>query len=82
MSQPGEHTSLAPHKGETQVAEKGSKKHYQAYGDLRMEGHCDRCGATSSGTRCLQNGKCGVDNCSIVKSGYGSVDTVSQYYCF
>ncbi|MPC48157.1 hypothetical protein E2C01_041925 [Portunus trituberculatus] len=62
MPQPGEHTSLAPHKGETQVAEKGTKKHYQAPGDPRMETHSDRCGATNSGTSCSQDGKCGVDN--------------------
>lgn len=75
MSQPGEHTSLAPRKGERLVAEKGSKKeHSQAHGDPRMEAHRDGC---APGSCCSQDGKCEVDNPPGVRSSYGSVDTVS-----
>ncbi|KAK8405166.1 hypothetical protein O3P69_001617 [Scylla paramamosain] len=72
---PGEHTSLAPRKGERLVAEKGSKKeHSQAHGDPRMEAHRDGC---APGSCCSQDGKCEVDNPPGVRSSYGSVDTVS-----
>lgn len=78
MSEPGEHTSLALHKGETQVAQKDSKKHSQAQG---MEAHRDRCGEARSGTYCSLDGKRGVDNPLSARSSYGSVDTAQVSVC-
>lgn len=77
-SRAGEHTSLAHHKGEIQVAEKGSRKQSPDHDDQREEAHCDHHSATDTVTSGTQDEKWRVSEAPVMRSDYGSVDTVSQ----